>query len=102
MLAKSAKPDASQLGLNGLPLWVFDTADCRPASPNAADTSHSLLTIKETAVLLSVSQRTVRRLIYRGEIQAVHIGRSVRLKRAAIEQMLEHSPCFYQSVSQPS
>ncbi|MEY4710934.1 MAG: Helix-turn-helix domain, partial [Pseudomonadota bacterium] len=101
-LAESAKPESSQLAANGLPLWVFDTGDCRRTSSNAADTSHSLLTIKEAAVLLRVSQRTVRRLIDRGEIEALRIGRSVRLNRAAIEQMLEHSPASYQSVSRPS
>ena len=46
------------------------------------------LTVADVAAQLRVSQRTVRRLVARGQIEAVRIGRSVRITPAAIEQLL--------------
>jgi excisionase family DNA binding protein len=47
-----------------------------------------LLTIAETAGILNVSQRTVRRLVASRAIGVVRIGRSVRLRRKEIEMFV--------------
>lgn len=46
-----------------------------------ASTLAPLLTTKDAAQILNVSQRTIRRLIASGSIPAVRIGRSVRIRR---------------------
>ena len=51
------------------------------------------LTIREVRDLLKVSDRTVRRWIERGNLPALKIGRSVRIRRADIDRPAEaHSP----------
>jgi excisionase family DNA binding protein len=47
-----------------------------------------LLTVGETAAILNVSGRTVRRLIASGAIPALSIGRSVRLRPRDIERVI--------------
>ena len=47
-----------------------------------------LLTLDEVATALQVSTKTVRRLIDRGELQALHIGRQVRLHPASLQTYL--------------
>jgi excisionase family DNA binding protein len=47
-----------------------------------------LLTVGETAAILNVSARTVRRLIESGAIPAVSIGRSVRLRPRDIARLI--------------
>jgi excisionase family DNA binding protein len=46
-----------------------------------------LMTVQECAEALSVSQKTLRRLIGRGEIAAVRIGRSIRVKPSELERL---------------
>ena len=43
-------------------------------------------TVDETARLLRVSPITIRRYIASGELEAVRVGRSVRVRREAIER----------------
>jgi len=47
-----------------------------------------LMTVSETAAILHLASRTVRRLIKRGEIPAVRIGRSVRIRREDIRGII--------------
>ena len=47
-----------------------------------------LLSAEAMAELLSVSVRTVRRMIAAGEIPIVRIGRSVRIRRVDIEALI--------------
>jgi excisionase family DNA binding protein len=47
-----------------------------------------LLTVAQAAAILSVSERTVRRLIASGTIRGIRIGRSVRLEPRDIEQCI--------------
>jgi excisionase family DNA binding protein len=47
-----------------------------------------LLTVAQAATILSVSERTVRRLIAYGTIRAIWIGRSVRLRPRDIERWI--------------
>ena len=51
--------------------------------------SHRLLTIQDVAEFLQVSTRTVRRLIDTGELAAVRIGRSVRVRPEALQALIE-------------
>ena len=48
-----------------------------------------LYTVEQTAALLSVSTKTIRRIIKSGDIPHVRIGRSVRLKTQEIEDWVE-------------
>lgn len=50
--------------------------------------SSRLLTIEEAARILNVSGRTVRRQIASGSLQALRIGRSVRVSPEALEGYL--------------
>jgi excisionase family DNA binding protein len=61
----------------------------RLPEPDQPDvTAHSaplLLTIFETAALLSVGRTTVYELIAAGELETVHIGRAVRVPADALK-----------------
>ena len=46
-------------------------------------------TVDETARLLRVSPITIRRYIASGELEAVRVGRSVRVRREAIEHFMK-------------
>jgi excisionase family DNA binding protein len=79
-----------------IPAWALQQcSDPKPgeeiASPVAGQPHSSscpfapLTTIGETATILHVAPRTIRRMIERGELHAVRIGRSVRIRRQDIE-----------------
>lgn len=46
-----------------------------------------LVSVKEAASSLGVSQEFVKRLYRRGELRAVHLGRAVRIPRYEIERV---------------
>ncbi len=48
-----------------------------------------LLTIQETARLLKVNPITVRRFIADGRLEAVRVGRGVRVRKEAVDQFAE-------------
>lgn len=50
---------------------------------------NDLLTVAEVADMLRVSTMTVYRLIRTGELPAVRVGRSYRVKRADLDEYLE-------------
>lgn len=52
---------------------------CRPA----------LLTIARTAEILAVAERTVRRLIGRGELPPIRLGRLVRIREQDLDRFIE-------------
>ncbi len=54
-----------------------------PRSPNEPDITR-LLTVADVAFYLQVSIRTVRRLIATKELQAIHVGRAVRISQAVL------------------
>jgi excisionase family DNA binding protein len=56
-------------------------SDTRPAIPPR----HPLLTIDDVATFLSVSTKTVRRMIGRGELPHIRVGRQVRIRWEALE-----------------
>lgn len=47
-----------------------------------------LLTVSEAANVLRVSQRTIRRMLADGRLNAVFLGRSVRLSSSSIEELI--------------
>ena len=53
-----------------------------------ADFSDHMFTIAEVAQKLSVSTRTVQRLIKSGKLRAYQVGRQKRIPPVAVEQML--------------
>ena len=46
------------------------------------------LTIPNVAGRLQVSERTVHRLIVKGKLNAIHIGRSIRITEGALQSLL--------------
>jgi excisionase family DNA binding protein len=50
-----------------------------------------LLTAKEAAALLGLSEHTVRQWIWQRRLPVVRLGRAVRLKRQDLEQLIEQS-----------
>lgn len=53
--------------------------------------ANPLLTTSEVADLLHVSLRTVRRLIASNELEAVRIGRCVRVQDSVLQAFIERS-----------
>jgi excisionase family DNA binding protein len=51
-----------------------------------------LLTIQETAQMLKVNPITVRRFIADGRLEAVRIGRGVRVRREAVDRLTAPVP----------
>ena len=51
--------------------------------------STGLLTIQSVAAVLNVSVKTVRRLISRGELQIVRIGRNIRIKPDILKALID-------------
>ena len=47
-----------------------------------------VITIKEAAAIFRVCTRTVRRMIDRGELNAIRVGRSVRLRAGDMENIV--------------
>ena len=48
-----------------------------------------VLTIQETAQMLKISPITVRRFIADGRLEAVHVGRGVRVHKEAVDRLAE-------------
>ena len=83
-----------------LPAWALqENSDPEPQEINSSGSAagHSeassapllpLMTIGEAATILRVARRTIRRMIKRGELHAVRIGRSVRIRRQDIERII--------------
>jgi excisionase family DNA binding protein len=46
------------------------------------------MTVSETAAVFHLSPRTIRRMIRRGELYAVRIGRSVRIRTEDIQYII--------------
>jgi excisionase family DNA binding protein len=87
-----------------LPAWAFQThqnadadelrrrhyaIEVAASPPLRSATPTLLMTVKDAAALLRVSTKTVRRLVERGELQVVRIGRSVRLRKSDVLEIIE-------------
>jgi excisionase family DNA binding protein len=66
-----------------LPDWINEFADadgrCAAPEPTGAELAPAFLTVREKAARLRVCEKTVRRLINRGELPCVKVGRQYRL-----------------------
>ena len=54
-------------------------------------TPKRLLTVAETASFFQVSEKTIRRMIERGELPFVRIGRSIRIDPEVIEKIVRQN-----------
>ncbi len=54
------------------------------------------LSVKAAAATLSVSERTVERMIEDGRLAAFKIGRSIRVTRRSIDSYVRHMILVYQ------
>ena len=59
------------------------------SEPQAFVTGGGLLTVAEVAAAMRVSNMTVYRLIKGGELPAVRVGKSYRLRETDLERFLE-------------
>jgi excisionase family DNA binding protein len=59
-----------------------------PAVAPDASQSQTVLTRREAAGVLKVSTRTIDRLLDRGALRAVRIGRSVRIPKTELERFV--------------
>lgn len=48
----------------------------------------AMLSVKEIANMLSVSKRTVQRMVKRGDLNAIRVGGQIRVRRSALDRML--------------
>ena len=68
--------------------------DLSPAAPAAGHGTQSaplLLTVAQAAQMLTVSTKTVRRMLSRGTLKPVRIGRSVRVRRDQVLRLIDDS-----------
>ena len=95
-----SKSCRSHPSVGAVPLWARVSGNGRAVVGRAAESvtlpvldpkalsSSSLLTIANVAALLQVSTKTVRRLIDRGELDAIRIGRSIRIQPMALALLI--------------
>jgi len=93
------KPDSKPLALTAvLPAWAQESqiAPLRPVKTSLSDrpsaisvsATPQLLRVDEAATILNVSSKTIRRLIARGDLRVVRIGRLVRIPSSEIERLI--------------
>lgn len=55
-----------------------------------SDTKEPLLDSRQAAAILKVHPRTLQRLVHRGEIHAVHVGKLWRFRASALEAWIDN------------
>jgi excisionase family DNA binding protein len=96
---KPSRDPAASAAINGvdLPAWVYAKPEpkAHATTPHgAAVITNDLLTRAEAAQYLRVSDRTVSRLIRKGQLPASRIGRAVRIRQSDLLEMLNGKPCI--------
>jgi excisionase family DNA binding protein len=82
-------PDGRNANVHDAPLVDgIGSLNKRRAATIRSSRLEPLLTVAQAATILSVSERTVRRLVASGTIRAIWIGRSVRLRPRDIERWI--------------
>jgi excisionase family DNA binding protein len=61
--------------------------------PSSSSTRSRLLSIPEAAEFLNISSWQVRRLVWRGDLPSVRIGRLVRLDREDLDAYVASQKC---------
>lgn len=56
------------------------------------ETDRGMLTVKQVALKLNCSQRTVRRMIDRGELEANPVGRLIRIRPEVVDAKMGIAP----------
>ena len=54
----------------------------------------TMLSVKEIAKMLSVSKRTVQRMVKRGDLNAIRVGGQIRVRRSALDRMLRECSVY--------
>ena len=54
-----------------------------------------LLTLKEVGLILGLSERSVRRIVRAGDLPAIRIGASPRIRSADLRAYLDGAPAYY-------
>ena len=93
----SGNPKSPLSGLN-VPAWAQErhngplrsvrTSPGTVSLPDPVSPAPPLLCVEDAAVVLKVSSKTIRRLVARGDLRAVRIGRSVRIPSSEIDRLI--------------
>ena len=94
-MKRDPKPPAL---INAVPVWAQEPLNV-PArqgntslvvcgEPNAHPATRALLRVDDAAMILKVSSKTIQRLVARGHLKAVRIGRSVRIPSSEIDHLI--------------
>ena len=70
------------------PLRSVRTLSANVSPPDCVSPIPPLLRVAEAASFLQVSSKTIRRLVARGDLKAVRIGRLVRIHSSEIDRMI--------------
>jgi len=54
----------------------------------------TMLSVTEIANMLSVSKRTVQRIVKRGDLDAIRVGGQIRVRRSALDKMLRERSVY--------
>jgi excisionase family DNA binding protein len=97
---KPSRGPAASASISGidLPAWVYTKPEPLATPQAPADATDDLLTRAEVARYLRVSDRTVSRLIRKGQLPAARIGRAVRIRQSDLLEMLNEKPSISASV----
>ena len=97
---KPSRDPAASAAINrvDLPAWVYTKPEPEAHATTPADATDDLLTRAEVARYLRVSDRTVSRLIRKGQLPASRIGRAVRIRQSDLLEMLNGKPSISASV----
>ena len=72
------------------PVRVLKTYPATVSPPNSCTPAHALHRIDEAAAILKVSSKTLRRLLTRGDLMVVRIGRLVRIHSLEIDRLIAY------------
>lgn len=62
-------------------------------NPLPGNLKEPLLDSRQAATMLKIHPRTLQRLVHRGEIGAVHVGKLWRFKASAVEEWIDKLNC---------
>ncbi len=54
----------------------------------------TMLSVKEIAKFLSVSKRTVQRMVKRGDLDAIRVGGQIRVRQSALDRLLRECSVY--------
>lgn len=58
-------------------------------NPNNYNSLPAILTVEEVASILRIGRNAAYNLVNNGGIRSIHIGRTIRIPRSALQQLLE-------------